>query len=1241
MQKGGSPKYSLTSTRSLSAGKDAQKPFGDNKPSDNSENQLITEKSTAALNKLNQVGDIHTEILESLKNSLNKLRTNTTFITDSAKNREKSSDAQLFESIKNSVTENIERAEKASTLQNDATNSLMKQINEFKRVIASKDLDIAKLNQANNELQKKISSQNNKINQGNDDIDEIRQGNGDNYDLGSADSNMLFALTQENESLKSQLDKALELPKELEALHKKNRNLNSQLLEATQKSENLQNRLKLSQQKTQEAENRQFTAENQLKQIGKDLEKVTLEKCQLEQEIAKLKQNQESSKVNSDVSNAETNKFFSAFSGVIGTQVSSFKQAIDSVNSIKEIAKKQAEENGQTKDLQKTIEKLQKKLQKMKELNLNLISENEQLQNEHAEYQNELAEFSNSVKAKLSAAGDQNTELQQTIENLKNQIKQIKDENNNQQNLNDGIVEQKDQEIAKLKDLVAQRETRINELKERLSLPEKQECEERTKLVEEVSKKEQEKVKLQQEIDSLNQTISDLEGKLKLSIASIKKISKEKDRIRDKLNTSKNRVAELEKNVACLNLEKDSHFATQNSTNLELESLKMQLQAAEVSHTQGAAAFEAQRQETERFKKSLSLLEPLVADLRTQVSQLTDEKNKLALCLQKQDKAMKDLEDHLAESNNKNENLEKKLKKRQEKDQNFADTLTSISSVISNNLIPLFQEPLRSKLVAVLNGTPGSPLQKCAAVFSELSNQFEKAGEPAKEKVAEFERKMKEADERKSLYDTILSISEGAIEAFSYVLSSAKRDDETAAKCNQQLNRNKEVIEFAAKSIQNIENVVRGNDLLDTQFASMSFLVGGSFEDRRVALQDIAVKGWDSRMTFDLLCLQLLVNQTQEKEIQALRMSFENLQNEMSRMTDVSGVNDVENVADYIEKLKAKYRKARQMNKQLSQYLGDIESREESIEQRENLVEACEELKVQLSEFDQKVKNLQLKIDESEKEIAKKDSKISSLESQLSNSHVSSTEEIANLRKENADLEHEIDDKNATIRSLTVQLSQLKNDTEIQINTAKKASEDSQSSSQQKQEKLQQMIVSLKDKKKQVEKCLTQKLHGQQKQQQGEIDKLVACQNELKQKLAETVAAMRQQSDENANLSKKLAENLANSEEKNKSMMNDITKLTMMKKSLEVQIQSQMDQHKRELQLVNSQFAFKELEKETQHQEEIATLNAKYSSEKNSFIEKVLGELGILDQIEDDLDEETALQAIHNAVAAHPVHCLV
>lgn len=1050
----------------------------------------------------------------------------------------------------------------------------------------------------------------------------------------SGGNDMLLALTQENESLKSQLDKALLLPKELESLHKKNRELNSKLLEANQKAENLQNRLKMSQQKTQEAESRQFTAENQIRQLSKDIERYSLEKMALETEIEKLKKNQNANRDTAEANNTELSKFFSSFSSVVGSPVSSFKQVIDSVNQIKEIAKKQAESNGKTKDLQKTIEKLESKVQKLREINQNILAENENLQNEHAQYQNELADFSNSVKSEINAKNDQNKNLQDQIEQLQAQLKQFSDDSTVQKSAHDEEVAQRDQEIAKLHDLLALRDSRIAELKERLALPEKQECEERSKLVDEIGRKEQEKAKLQNEIDDLHHTIADIEGKLKLSISQIKKFAKDKEKLRGKLQLSKDRIAELEKNIACLNLEKDSHFAQQNSTNLEIESLKMQLQAAEASHSQGASAFESQKQEIERLKKALALLEPMTAELRLTVENLTEEKTQLSLNAQKQDITIKQLEDNLSEANTKIENLEKKLKQKQEKESSITETLTSISSVISNNLIPLFQEPLKSRLTTVLNGTQGSPLQKCAAVFGELSNAFEQAAEPAREKVKEFENKMREADERKQLHESILSIAEGAMESFAYILRTGKKDEEAAAKIKENLNRSKDMIEFAASSIQNIEKVVRGNDLLDTQFVSMGFLVGGSFEDRRAAIQEIAVKGWDSRIAFDLLCLQMLVNQAQEKELQAMRTACDGINSEMGRVTEISGINDFEMVSEYIMKLKSKIKKLRSANKVLTEYLGDIESREQSIEARENLTEACDDLKLKLSEFDLKVKSLESKVEESEKEIARRDNRIASLESQLSKTHYSSTEEIQNLRSDVSQLEREIDEKNATIRTLTVQMSQTKSDAEAQITAAKRVCDENLSASNSRQEKLQQMIAQLKEKKKQTEKCLSQKMHEQQKAQQAEIDKLVLCQSELKQKLAETVQAMRQQSEENAALSKKLAENLAQSEERNRSMSCEITKLSTAKKTLEVQIEKLGGQHKRELQLINSQAAFKDLEVETKHQEEIAQLQAKLVAEKNNILMKVLEELGILDSIEDDIDEETAMHAIHKAISS-------
>ena len=112
---------------------------------DNDAEQFIqNEKASVVqfIEELNQYSDSQVYLLESLKKSFNAIQGTSSFLSMEASDQEKSPDPKIvIESLEKIFAENIDRAERASTLHHDVTNFWVHHLSSFKKVISKKNED--------------------------------------------------------------------------------------------------------------------------------------------------------------------------------------------------------------------------------------------------------------------------------------------------------------------------------------------------------------------------------------------------------------------------------------------------------------------------------------------------------------------------------------------------------------------------------------------------------------------------------------------------------------------------------------------------------------------------------------------------------------------------------------------------------------------------------------------------------------------------------------------------------------------------------------------------------------------------------------------------------------------------------------------------------------------------------------------------------------------------------------------
>ena len=146
---------------------------------DNDAEQFIqNEKASAVqfIEELNQYSDSQVYLLESLKKSFNAIQGTSSFLSMEASDQEKSPDPKIvIESLEKIFAENIDRAERASTLHHDVTNFWVHHLSSFKKVISKKNEEINASNQKIQKLQQELDSKKLKVKNNTKDEEDKQQ----------------------------------------------------------------------------------------------------------------------------------------------------------------------------------------------------------------------------------------------------------------------------------------------------------------------------------------------------------------------------------------------------------------------------------------------------------------------------------------------------------------------------------------------------------------------------------------------------------------------------------------------------------------------------------------------------------------------------------------------------------------------------------------------------------------------------------------------------------------------------------------------------------------------------------------------------------------------------------------------------------------------------------------------------------------------------------------------------------
>lgn len=1034
-------------------------------------------------------------------------------------------------------------------------------------------------------------------------------------------------LQNENETLKSQIARTLEIPAELEKLHSTIRSLSSQLNDATQKSN------------TQQLCIQKFQAKNQankkkIQELNDLVDKLTHEKEIADSNISKIKNEQsqiqeafERSSAEQKTYSMDAEHFFSDYTIVTEYKVNSYEEVIKHLKSVfdefsnlkKEVQTCEEEKEHfiqtnepllqakkQLKKYQKAIKILDQQNQALKTDQEKMTEEKENNEKNSETLQSEQAAQIESQAKQIKILSDKFNQSQNQLEELTIQLKQ-------------SIVD-REQDVQRLQQTIDHKDARIAELTRKLTTPDHTESNEMHNILAELSSKKRELEELKSRLTDEENLNDRLRNKISTAASRIQKYKNQKAQYKKNLKTCSEKQTTFDYKIREAKKENDALNIEIEQARQTIENLQIQLKAAQASHTEGEAAWTCKSQEIKRLKGALETAESSIEKQRKEINHYTLERNRMVEIIQSQNQIITSFESIIQSNQDANKDLaakNKQLSKQLDKERANASnesidkkTLDKLNQSLTNNI----NDNIKYRLLQVSNDQHLTPNQKIQSICQEVANAINHP----KTNPQDIQRLESEKEELSNKNKHIYNVVDAVIHSFQNLMQEQRLiENSKPALINQSL------VDFITINSAKLEESLKENDLISPQFISMDFLFNGSYDERRLAIQKLANNGWDYENTFSLFCVQCLTNIAQSREIEKLVSMTNDQAMQLDQINEVCSSNDINEAINAIKSLIDQKSKMKKVHKQCM-----VEATEELQKQKQAYEQQIEAQKEKIHQLEHDFKVLVQDAAVLQKEVDSKTKQFNSIEK----SHKAFQEDTALLQKKHLEemnqFEKAIDERNKENHELMLKLNQLQSDSSQQIKGLKKANQELRDAYNKKQEKFSRIIKLLNQKKKNLEDQLNSRMTEQERIKQNEMQQMARIQDDLKMKLTETIQTMQEQNNSHKETTQKLTESLAQSEQRNKKMSNEIAKLSITKKSLEFQLNSLNDQMKREIQLLNSQFAFKTMTAETQHQEQLAAQKNEWVKEKTSLMLNILNDFDQIDDYDDDIDECLFNQAI-------------
>jgi chromosome segregation ATPase len=770
------------------------------------------------------------------------------------------------------------------------------------------------------------------------------------------------------------------------------------------------------------------------------------------------------------------------------------------------------------------------------------------------------------------------------------------------------MTREREDEIQRFKASLETKEKRILELKNVLANP----IAVNHSNVQELSQKKRQCDDLEAALADSQRHLAQAQKRLGIAAQKHEKLVNRRLQAKRQIRLFEKRYSELNAKFESLSKEKNAIEAKIGNGEQENEFLRAQLKAAMASHAEGESAWTLKVQELKRAQLAVESLESVIEVQRREIEGLAGKRSQLAELLQKEHEVAMRLEE-IADAEARRASEFERNAKRLERQIRFNFNEDSVSVVVER-LVPMLREPLRSRVLHIAQQEGVSHDSKFFAILEEVGRGFR-----SQDTSSEVNKARGEIGDEKARNQRLLAVINSIFGSFQRLL----REERSLPSGDAAL------FEFLSEQCVQLDKLLQEEERVSPEIIATDFLYDGTIEERKETLEKMRRTGWDSQATFDLFAAQIFTNSAQAREIKRVKRIIAEQAATIEKFERLLGCSDLAGAEAALEQIASNMKALKSKNKVLQQQLKERESAQPT-------GPAADDLEVTISQLESRIQSLEKDLESViahsaslQRELEVKTLQISSAE----NSHHQIVEDCAELQRkhleEMAQFETIIDERNREIRDLSLQFRQAKADLEQQTDRFEKAMAEMREKLNSRTERFNRDAALLQQKKKNLESQFANKLQAIDRKYHHELQKAIEVQEELKKKLADTVQAMRTQSQDGLELSEKLSSSLTKSEKRNQQMINEVSKLTLEKKELEMELRSLTDQMKREIQILNTQNALKIMNAETQFQHDLTTLRGTFMKERNQFIITVLSEFGDLDRFNaDDISETDFHEAV-------------
>ena len=788
------------------------------------------------------------------------------------------------------------------------------------------------------------------------------------------------------------------------------------------------------------------------------------------------------------------------------------------------------------------------------------------------------------LEAETDHLKEVNKQLQGSIDSLKQQLRDAMEATATLNGMNETIAQlkqqledskEKEKNLTKdLKKAQADGEELAAKLNDEIASLQHQNEETQAKLNDEldhVSKLKKERCNLKNEIDEKTTIIENMAIELKDAKTSKKKI-------RAKFIETAENLQKVQEENQKLNISVQDAENEKNTLAQEIESLRNKLSIADAAKDEVAQQVAQLQKEAEKKTSVIATFEEQLESQRSEMEEMTEERQNIILLIQKMHATLAQSELKVEALTKDNAVLKQKLQKASK------GTKTTAAYDVSALTMP-FDGDMGEKVEQLIHLPQYQPVQRVQLIINE-----------AAKRIREYEESIKEKDMHIQTIQTQLDQAVTGQTPYCQILDALLKDLKNIAFQEAQINNanicrvDTQFIELMAEKSAEIEPLIREELLKDPRFIPSDFFTTPDINKKKEYIHEIINV---SDVSYTIFTAQFLTNQLLVNQLNALMGPLGKME-EISRLDVVGGdFNDIPNLLKSLQDKIAKLKKTRtQLHTLLKQ---QTENANNLAKSQNELKTKCSQLQITNDALQSEVDVLKVKYQVASNELLLKQNEenLNEFANQLRGSV---DEQESETRQRTDRLEQELQEKTKQCAELSSLIKNLQQTLEISTkkqNRRAAKTEDALKGQiaemQQALEMLEQEVANKKKTAKRNEKSLRE-------QYDASIQDLTSHYEESKRALLRTIEELKDKAAEAREATKKLQQNVAESEAKNTKLVDENANLCEEKKSLNAQLLTIKQQVQKEKQHLQIQLAAQTMAMESKIQ--TATQEAKAEGEK-------------------------------------------